>query len=167
MLLATSNSADSSPAARSARSFLLLCCAQASTSTRLPIPSNPALLRPLLGRDCQPHPSLLCSDLRLPEIASDSLNLYLSSKPFVLSSRRILALGQTERAIIIRQNYVPPRLLHFQTPIGQAVVLNRDCRRACMVHRLTPGHIPTTDGAKSKDEQPRLPFKLGCCCTGF
>lgn len=60
-----------------------------------------------------------------------------------------------------------PRLLHFQTPIGQAVVSNWDCRRACMVHRLTPGHIPTTDGAKTNDEQPRLPFKLGCCCTGF
>lgn len=150
MLFATSNSADSFPAARSSRSFLLLCCAKASTSTRLPIPSNPALLRPLLRLDCQPHPSMLCSDLRLPEITSDSLSLYLSSKPFVLSSRRILALGQTERAIIIRQNYVDPRLLHFQTPIGQAVVSNWDCRRACMVHRLIPGHIPTTDGAQKQ-----------------
>ena len=79
----------SSPTSRSARPFPAL----SPPLPRLPIPSNPALLRLPLPRDCRLPSTLLCSDLRFPEIASDALGPYPLCE---LSHRRILALGLTE-----------------------------------------------------------------------
>ena len=62
----------SSPASRSVRPFPTL----SPPLPRLPIPSNPALLRPPLPRDCRLPSSLLCSNLRFPD-ASDALSPYL------------------------------------------------------------------------------------------
>ena len=66
---------------------------------RLPIPSNPALLRPPLPRDCRLPPTLPSSDLRSPKIASVALGLYPLSPLCELSHHRILTLGLTERHI--------------------------------------------------------------------
>ena len=61
----------SSTTSRSVRPFPAL----SPPLPKLPIPSNPALLRPSLPRDCRLPSSLSCSDLRLPD-ASDVLSPY-------------------------------------------------------------------------------------------
>ena len=93
----------SSPASRSVRPFPAL----SPPLPRLPILSNPALLRPPLPRDCRLPSSLLFSGLRFPD-ASDALSPYppcaIRYRLCELSHRRVLALGLTERLYFLRIN---------------------------------------------------------------